>query len=43
MKVPVPKQRLIFHGKLLADSDKLSKYKVNFYYRFKLQILYKKD
>jgi uncharacterized ubiquitin-like protein YukD len=28
MKVPVPKQRLIFHGKLLLDTEKLSKYKI---------------
>lgn len=28
MKVPVPKQRLIFHGKLLNDSEKLSTYKI---------------
>lgn len=28
MKVPISKQRLIFHGKLLNDSEKLSKYKV---------------
>lgn len=28
MKIPVPKQRLIFHGKLLIDNEKLSKYKV---------------
>lgn len=28
MKVPIPKQRLIFHGKLLNDSEKLSTYKI---------------
>ena len=29
MKVPAPKQRLIFHGKLLNDAETLSKYKVD--------------
>lgn len=28
MKVPISKQRLIFHGKLLIDNDNLLKYQV---------------
>lgn len=43
MKVPVPKQRLIFHGRLLIDSEKLSKYKVFFFnFIFQVNLILKK-